>query len=146
MAGTSMKISVVKSNLEAVGADLLVLPFSVSALKKEAEVALGAFGFDGKVLKDFKADAGEVVLLYGGGKKFAATRIALLGLGEAKAMDDWRKAFVSLASKVVEMKLEKVAVDCSGIQAIAASAGQSVAALAATLVEGCSVGSYRFDR
>ena len=146
MVATSMKISVVKSNLEAVGADLLVLPFSVSALKKEAEVALAAFGFEGKVLKDFKADAGEVVLLYGGGKKFAAARIALLGLGEAKAMDDWRKAFVSLASKVVEMKLEKVAVDCSGIQAIAASTGQSVATLAAALVEGCSVGSYRFDR
>ena len=68
MASNPMKISLLKSNLEAVGADLLALPFSTGALKKEAEEALLALGFDIQVLKDFKADAGEVVVLYGGAK------------------------------------------------------------------------------
>ncbi len=145
MASNVMKISVIKSNLESVGADLLVLPFSSEGLKKEAEAALAVLGFDIQVLKDFKADAGEVVVLYGGSKKYAAARIALLGLGEGKTLEDWRKASVSFASKAVEMKLDKVAVDCSGIEALALSSGQSVAALAAALVEGFAVGSYRFD-
>ena len=146
MVSNAMKISVVKNNLEQVATDLLALPFSSSALKKAAVDALVALGFDVQVLKDFKADAGEVVVLYGGSKKYAAARIALLGIGEGKTLDDWRKASVSIASKAVEMKLEKVGVDFSGISAFAAATGQSVAMLAATLVEGCSAGSYRFDR
>ena len=146
MASNPMKISLLKSNLDAVGADILALPFSTVALKKEAEEALLALGFDIQVLKDFKADAGEVVVLYGGGNKHAAARIALLGLGEAKTLDDWRKASVSFAAKAVDLKLGKIAVDFSGIKSLSVATGQSVATLAATLVEGCAVGSYRFDR
>ena len=141
-----MKISVVKSNLQQVGTDLLALPFSSDSLKKEAGEVLAALGFDVQVLKDFKAEAGEVVVLYGGAGKHAAARIALLGLGEGKTLEDWRKASVSIANKAVEMKLEKVAVDCSSFETLAVSTGQSVATLAAALVEGCAVGSYRFNR
>jgi leucyl aminopeptidase len=146
MASNDMKISIIEKSLDQVSADLLVLPFSSSSLKKEAEDVLVALGFDVQVLKDFKADAGEVVILYGEGKQNKASRIALLGLGEGKTLDDWRKASVSIASKAVEMKLEQVAVDCFGIEALAAQTGQTTATLAAALVEGCSVGSYRFDR
>ena len=141
-----MKISVTKSDLARVESELLALPVSSGALKKEAGERLAAFGIDQQVLKDFKGDAGEVVVLYGESGKSAASRIALLGLGEAKLLDDWRKAAVSLAAKTVDMKIEKVAVDCSGIEALAASTGQGVATLAAAFVEGCFTGSYRFDR
>ncbi len=146
MAIKTMKISVIKSDLDRVDADLLALPLSSDALKKQAEKALEIFGFDPKILKDFKAEAGEIVVLYGGSKKISASRVALLGLGEGKTIDDWRKAAVAFASKAVDMKLETVAVDCSGIETLAAAASQSIAALAATIVEGCFVGSYRFDR
>ncbi|NMW21009.1 MAG: leucyl aminopeptidase [Chlorobiaceae bacterium] len=141
-----MKISVIKSDLEHLGTDLLALPFSHDSLKNEAEKTLSTLGLDIQVLKDFKAEAGEVVVLYGGGKKHTPARIALLGVGEGKKLDEWRKAAISFASKAVEMKLEKIAVDCSGIETVAASAGQSVATLAAALVEGCGAGAYRFDR
>ncbi len=141
-----MKISVKTGTPEQVGTDLLALPFSKSALKKEAEDALASLGFDVHVLKDFKGETGEVVVLYSGGKKPAASRIALLGLGEGKTLDDWRKASVSLAAKAVEMKLEKVAIECSGIANLAVSTGKSVAELASALVEGCVAGGYRFDR
>jgi len=146
MAIKTMKISVIKSDLDRVDADLLALPLSSDALKKQAEKTFEIFGFDPKILKDFKAEAGEIVVLYAGSKKISASRVALLGLGEGKTIDDWRKAAVAFASKAVDMKLETVAVDCSGIETLAAAASQSIAALAATIVEGCFVGSYRFDR
>ena len=141
-----MKISVIQSDLQHLVTDLLALPFSHDSLKNEAEKTLAALGFDQQVLNDFKADAGELALLYGTGTTHTAARIALLGLGEGKTLDEWRKSAISFASKAVEMKLENVAVDCSGIEVLAASTGQSVATLAAALVEGCSAGAYRFDR
>ncbi|NTV06389.1 MAG: leucyl aminopeptidase [Chlorobiaceae bacterium] len=141
-----MKISVTKCDLALVETDLLALPFSSIELEKEAGMTLAVLGFDLRVLKDFKAEAGEVVLLYGGSGKYSASRIALLGLGEGKSLDDWRKAAVSFAARTVEMKLENVAVDCSGIENFAVSTGQNVAILAAAFVEGCFGGSYKFDR
>jgi leucyl aminopeptidase len=141
-----MKISVIKSDLEQVDTDLLALPFSSGALKKETENTLVALGFDLQVLKDFKAEAGEVVVLYGGSKKLAAARVALLGLGEGKNIADWRKAAVAFAAKAVDMKLEKAAVDCSGINSLADATKQNVATLAATFVEGFMAGMYEFDR
>ncbi len=141
-----MKVIVTKSDLQSVAADLLVLPFSSVELKKEAGKALAAIGFDVKVLKDFKAEAGELVVLYGGKVEYSSVRIALLGIGEGKTIDDWRKAAVSFASKAVDLKTEKVLVDCSGLAVLAAATGQAVATLVAALVEGCFAGSYRFDR
>jgi len=139
-----MKISVTKISLESITTDILALPFSSHDLKKEACRTFETFGLDPYALKDFKAEPGEIVVMYGGGKSFAA-RIALLGLGEGKSLDDWRKAAVVFASKAVEMKIEKAAADFSGIEALAAATGQSVEALTGAFVEGCFTGSYRFD-
>jgi leucyl aminopeptidase len=141
-----MKIIVTKSDLRSVAVDLLVLPFSSVDLKKDAGKVLDAIGIDQQVLNDFKAEAGEVVILYGGGGGYSAARIALVGIGEGKTIEDWHKAAISFASKAVDLKIEKVAVDCSCIEARSSVTGQSVVTLAATLVEGCFYGSYRFDR
>ncbi|MFZ4801313.1 MAG: leucyl aminopeptidase [Chlorobium sp.] len=141
-----MKISVTKSDFHTLGADLLALPFSSVALKDEGENALSASGVDLQLLADFKGDAGEIVVLYGVQKGFSASRIVLLGVGEGKKIDDWRKAAVALASKAVELKCQKIAIDLSGIGSLAVTTGQSVTSLAAAFVEGSFTGSYRFDR
>ena len=141
-----MKIIVTKSDFKTLCPDLLVLPLRSVELKNEGEKVLSAFGIDVQVLNDFKAEAGEAVVLYGGSRYSSAARFVLLGTGEGKTLADWRKAAVALGSKAVELKSEKVAVDCSGVEALASAMGQSVATLAATLVEGCYFGSYRFDR
>lgn len=141
-----MKLSVTKSDLASLECEFLALPFSSGELKKEAGERLSALGIDQQVLKDFKGDAGELVVVYGEADKCSAVRIALLGLGEKVTLDDWRKAAVSLSSRAVDMKIGKIAVDCSGIAALAAVTGQSVSTLAAAFVEGCFAGSYRFDR
>ena len=141
-----MKITVTTSDLAGVESALLALPFSSADLEKEAATRLLAFGIEPQVLKDFKAEAGEVVVLYGESGKCSATRVALLGLGETVTLDDWRKAARSFASRAVDMKIETIAVDCSGIDVLAVATGQSVATLAAAFVEGCYSGSYRFDR
>jgi leucyl aminopeptidase len=140
-----MKVTVTKCDIASVESDLLALPFSSAELKKEAGKRLAILGIDQQVLKDFKAEAGELIVLYGTGTKCSAPRIALLGLGEGKSVDDWRKAAVSFASRSVEMKIKNIAVDCSGIEAYTVSTGQSVATLATAFVEGCFTGSYRFD-
>ncbi len=141
-----MKISVIKSALENLRSDLLVLPFSSTELKDEGEKRLLEIGLEPQVLKDFKAEAGEVVVLYPSGAKLEVSRVALLGLGEGKALEEWFKGAVAISSKAVEMKMDTIAVDCSGIEALALATGQSVETLAATFVEGCYCGSYRFDR
>jgi leucyl aminopeptidase len=141
-----MKISVIKSDLTTIETDLLALPFSSGELKKEAEKTFALFGIDPQVLKDFKAEAGEVFIVYGKRGKSSSMRIALLGFGEGKSLDDWRKTAVSFAARAMEMKIEKVAVDFSGIETFAVSTGQSVVTLAAAFVESCYAGSYRFDR
>jgi leucyl aminopeptidase len=141
-----MKITVTKSDLASLETSLLALPFSIDKLKEKSSRTLVALGIDLKVLKDFKAEPGEVVVVYGDGGTYSASRIALLGIGAGNILDDWRKAAVSLSAKVAELKIEKVAVDFSDIEALAVSTGQNVATLAATFVEGCFTGSYRFER
>ncbi|MGB7512310.1 MAG: M17 family peptidase N-terminal domain-containing protein, partial [Pelodictyon phaeoclathratiforme] len=108
-----MKLSVTKSDLASLECEFLALPFSSGELKKEAGERLSALGIDQQVLKDFKGDAGELVVVYGEAEKCSAVRIALLGLGEKVTLDDWRKAAVSFASRAVDMKIGKIAVDCS---------------------------------
>ncbi|MEI6847455.1 MAG: leucyl aminopeptidase [Chlorobiaceae bacterium] len=141
-----MKISVTKIGLDRISTDLLVLPFSTRELKKEAGKLFESLELNQQALKDFKADAGEVVLLYGHNGKCTAERIALLGSGEGKNLDDWRKAAASIASKAVEMKIEKFTIDFSCVEEFAAVAGQSVSTLVYNFVTGCFAGSYRFDR
>ncbi len=141
-----MKIAVKKSGLEHITTDLLALPFSSGELKERAVKRLDELGLEQQVLKDFKAEAGELVVLYGGNGKLPAHRIALLGIGEGKSIDDLRKAAASCASKAVELKIEKIAFDCSAFEDFALSYGQSIATLAGAVVEGSASGAYRFDR
>jgi leucyl aminopeptidase len=140
-----MKISVTKCDLASLESDLLALPFSSAELEHEAGMRLAGLGIDLQVLKDFRAATGEVVVLYGASKQCSALRVALLGIGEGTSLDDWRKSAVSFAAKCMEMKIGKVALDCSGIAAFADSTRQSVATLVTAFVEGCFAGSYRFD-
>ncbi len=141
-----MKIAVTTLDLLKVGADLLALPLSTADLKKRAPALFDSLGLDRQALKDFKGDAGEFLLLYGGTVKCAAERIALLGTGEGSSLDEWRKASASLGARAVDMKVRNIAIDCSTIEADAVSAKESVAGLAAAIAEGCMAGSYRFDR
>ncbi|NTV98030.1 MAG: cytosol aminopeptidase, partial [Chlorobiaceae bacterium] len=98
-----MKLSVTADAIEKIAADLLALPVSKSALEKDSAEILSGLGLASGVLKDFKAEAGEIALLYSSGGKCAAARIALLGIGEGKSLDDWRKAAGALASKAVDL-------------------------------------------
>ncbi|EAT59447.1 leucyl aminopeptidase [Chlorobium ferrooxidans] len=141
-----MKISVTKIEIDRIAVDLLALPISKGDLKKEAQKLLAGLELDHKVLKDFKAEAGEVVLLYGGSGKCKASRIALFGIGDAKTLDDWRKGAISIASRAVELKIAKLAVDFSAIERIAGETGESVSTLAETFVTGSFAGLYRFER
>jgi leucyl aminopeptidase len=141
-----MKISVTKLELEQLGADLLALPLNSTELKKGAAKLPAGFEVDPQVLKDFKAEAGEIVLLYGAVGQYSASRVALLGIGEGKSLDDWRKAAASIASKAVDLKIETLAVDLSDTQRAADASGQSRAALVESFVAGCLTGTYRFDR
>ncbi len=141
-----MKIIVTKNDVHLLDADLLAIPVNSAELKKRGEEALTLIGVDRQVLNDFKAEAGEIIVLYGDNRNYSAARIALLGIGEGNKLDDWRKAASALASKAVDLKSEKVGVDCSGIKTLVTIMGQSVTTLAAAFVEGYFAGSYRFER
>lgn len=141
-----MNISVSADPARKIKTDLLVVPFTRSVLKKNGAAVLRELGFDGKVLEDFKADAGEQAFLYGAAGRISAERVALLGLGEGRKQEDYRKAGAAIASKAVDMKLGTMAVDFSSVRSFAASAKCSVQALGAAFVEGCFSGSYRFER
>ncbi|NTV60522.1 MAG: leucyl aminopeptidase [Chlorobiaceae bacterium] len=141
-----MKLTVTTDGIENIAADLLALPLSKRALEKDAEKALSGLGLALGVLKDFKADAGEMTLLYGTGGKCAAARIALLGIGEGNSPDDWRKAAGALASKAVELQLSRLGADLSGVIPVAGVPGHSFLQLASVFVQGCLAGSYRFER
>ena len=82
-----MKITVTKSDLaslETISSCAAVQ--SLASLKKSQAGRLArALGLDLQVLKDFKAEPGEVVVLYGDGwNVFRSSRIALLGTWRGK--------------------------------------------------------------
>jgi len=141
-----MKISATKIECDAIVTDLLALPVRKGDLKKGAQKLFAGLELDQQVVKDFKAEAGDVVLLYGGSGKWAPSRIALFGIGEAKSLDDWRKGALSIASRAVELKIAKFAVDFSDVSQLAVQTGESVETLADTFVSGLFAGSYHFDR
>ncbi|NTV08370.1 MAG: cytosol aminopeptidase, partial [Chlorobium limicola] len=141
-----MNISVTATPVKKIKTELLVVPFTTGALKKNADGILQDLGYDAVVLRDFKADAGELVILYGAAGKAIAARAALLGMGEGKKVTDFRKAAAALALKAMDMKIESVAVDFSGVKGFASSAKSSVASICSAFIEGCYTGSYRFDR
>jgi leucyl aminopeptidase len=141
-----MKLSITTGGIDRIAADLLVLPFTRAALEHDAEKVLSGLGFDSVVLiRDFKGEAGETMVLYGAASKHAAKRVALLGIGEGKELDDWRKAAVSLASKAVDLQIGKLGADFSDLASLAAASGHSPLQIASVFVQGCLSGSYRFE-
>ncbi len=141
-----MNISATAAPARKISTALLVVPFTVPALKKNGAALLADFGFDAGVMEDFNAENGQMAFLYGSAGKAAAERVALLGFGEGKKIGDYRKAGAQLAAKAVEMKISSLAVDMSQIKSCAASAKSSVPTLVTAFIEGCMFGSYRFDR
>jgi leucyl aminopeptidase len=141
-----MKITVTAGALEKITADLLALPLVKDSFEKEAPGILSGLGISSGALKDFKAEAGEVSLLYASAGKCAAARIALVGIGDGKSLDDWRKAAAALASKAVDLQISRVAADFSRISGIAEGLGHSPMQLSSFFVQGCLAGSYRFLR
>jgi len=138
-----MKISVTLSDLHDINVDLLALAFSKADLKKKASKTLAAAGISASVLDDFKAASGEVILLYPAEGKLRAQRVALVGTGEGKTVDDFRTAAVEVASKAAALELSSVTFDITG----ALPGGKNgVASLAEAVVEGGYFGSYRFER
>ncbi|MCF8216234.1 MAG: leucyl aminopeptidase [Chlorobium sp.] len=141
-----MNIAVNTDPVRKTDAGMLVLPFTGMSLKKNGKELLKELGFECGVLEDFKADAGEVVFLYGTTGKTASGRVALLGFGEGRKTGDYRKAGAAISGRAVDLKIGSVAVDMTGIKAFAATAKSSAASVVAAFVEGCFSGSYRFDR
>ena len=70
-----MKITVTTSDLANVESAFLALPFSSGELKKEGTTRLAEFGIELQVLHDFKAEAGEVVVLYSQNANGSALRL-----------------------------------------------------------------------
>ena len=141
-----MKLTVTPKPASSIEADLLALPVGRKELKKEGAALLEGLGLEGIALSDFKGSAGELTIVYrnsaGGGSK----RIALLGLGEGKSTEDYRKAAEALARQAVELHCGVVAFDCSGLEDWAKHAKRSAESLAEVVVEGILFGAYRFDR
>ncbi|NTV92391.1 MAG: leucyl aminopeptidase [Chlorobiaceae bacterium] len=141
-----MKIVVTKNAVKKLEADILVFPFCSGELRKQAAGVLSDFDIPAHALKDFKAESGEIVLLYPASEGELASRVALLGLGDGKNYEDFRKAATALAAKVLSMNLERIAVDCSRFGTIADESKKRVGKLAEIFVEGSLSGSYKFDR
>jgi leucyl aminopeptidase len=139
-----MKLSVTTVGTDKVAAELLALPLGKNDLETVAPELLSGLGLPPSALKDFKGDAGQTVVLYGGNS--AAARIVLLGTGEGKSPDDWRKAADSLASMGVDLQITRLGADFSRIASLSEAMGSSPLQLALIFVEGCLSGSYRFLR
>ena len=127
-------------------ADLLAVPLNSKELKKSGPDALKALGLEAAVLEDFKGSAGEIALTYRPASAKGSARVALLGIGEGRSNDDYRKAAEALSRKAGELHCATVVLDCAGIAEWAKLARRDPAYLAGVIAEGIAYGSYRFDR
>ncbi len=141
-----LKITVTKSSLKNLKCDLLVLPFTVKELKKDAEKALLAFGLDNGALKDFKGKPGESIVLYAAGSKLRTPRLLLLGLGDVKEVDDLRKSAAAIAQQAKVLQVKSVALDCSSISSWAHATGETTATITEIVVDSLLNAAYTFDR
>ncbi|RDD30448.1 leucyl aminopeptidase [Prosthecochloris sp. ZM] len=146
MIAMKTETTVTKSSLKNIKAGLLVLPFSVKSLKKDAPKVLGALGLNDRALKDFKAAAGDTLLFYPGGAGVKASRVLLLGIGEGAATEDYRKAGTSVARQAATYEVQSVAVDASSIVEWSARSALSLEDIAELLTGSILNATYRFDR
>jgi leucyl aminopeptidase len=141
-----MKLTVTAKEAGSVKADLLALLVTTKELKKEAGKALENLGIDESVLGDFKASAGEIVMVYRTGSGKGSSRVLLAGIGEGKSNDDYRKAAEAISRKATDLHLGVLVIDCKGADAWAKLAKIKPETISALLVEGVLYGAYRFDR
>ncbi|KZK74727.1 MAG: cytosol aminopeptidase [Pelodictyon luteolum] len=138
-----MKTAATFTALHDLDADLLILPFSSEGLKKAASPVLEAAGLSDVPLDDFKAAAGDTLILYPRPGKLRASRVMLVGTGEAKSLDDWHRAASLAASRAVDLDARRIVFD---LPAAGGKARPGIEAVAEALVEGCMFGAYRFER
>lgn len=138
-----MKTAVTITDLYDIDADLLVLPLSPEGLRKKAAPALEAAGLSEAPLKDFKAAAGDLMVLYPRSGKIRAQRLLLVGTGEGRSAEDWHRAASAAASKAVDLEASSVVFD---LPAAAGKVKPGTEALAEAVTEGVLFGSYRFER
>ncbi|MFN3638013.1 MAG: leucyl aminopeptidase [Chloroherpetonaceae bacterium] len=142
-----MKVSVSKAEpntlaLEAIGF------FVPRASKEKSLTALNAMagvvtaGLNG----DFKAEEGEVLVLYPQKENFNAKRVFVLGVGQKFSLDAVRKSASSMATKVREMKLPKVGINLTEISAIASEMQEEESYIAQAVVEGFELGLYDYNK
>ncbi|WP_287373572.1 leucyl aminopeptidase [Prosthecochloris sp.] len=141
-----LNITVTKSSLKNLKSDLLVMPFTVKELKRDAEKAFEAFGLDKGALKDFKGKSGDSLVLYSGGSKLKAPRVLLLGLGEMSEAEDLRKSATAVARHIKSLRVKNLVLDCSSVSSWAHSIKESTSMMAELFVDSILYGLYSFDR
>ncbi len=139
-------ITVTKSSLKNLKTGLLVLPFTVKSLKKDAPKVFDALGLDKRALKDFKAAAGDTLLMYPGSVSLKASRVLLLGIGDGEATEDYRKAGVSIARQAESCDVQTVAVDASSIVDWSERSGLALEDISELMTASVLNSTYRFDR
>ncbi|MEC9486315.1 MAG: leucyl aminopeptidase [Prosthecochloris sp.] len=139
-------MTVTKSAVKNLKLPLLALPFVSKGVKKDGGRYLESLGLDKKVLKDFRADAGETLMLYAPQAKIKASRVLLLGLGEGASADDFRKAGAALARQAAAVKVARAGIDASAITDWSAVSGLPVDRIAEVFAASVVNGFYRFDR
>lgn len=145
LPSSALKLVVTTKESASVKEELLALPFCSGDLKTAGAKAVRELGLDEGVLADFKASAGEMVLLYRAANAKGPSRVVLLGLGEGKTPDDYRKAAEAFSRKAVGMHLGIAGIDCSSIATWAKHARCSIDDIAGRLVEGTLYGAYSFS-
>lgn len=142
-----MKISVSKSHAASLHLDAVAFPIEKERSQKALEAIYKMTGLPEKSIdEDFKADAGEIMVVYPQDKAFASKRVICLGLGDKVTNDSIRKAASALGAKANAMKLSSIGVDLSGVDALAKLASESEAYVAQVFVEGFEHGLYDFTQ
>ena len=142
-----MKVSVSKAPLnshalEAIGFFIPKSSKEKSATALNALAGVVATGLNG----DFKADEGDLLILYPQKETFNAKRVIILGVGQKFTLDAVRKGAATFATKIREMKLPKVGIDLTEISATAAEIQEDEACVAQAVVEGFEFGLYDYNK
>ena len=142
-----MKVSVSKAALnshalEAVGFFVPKSSKEKIATSLNALAGVVATGFNG----DFKANEGDLLTLYPQKENFNPKRVIILGVGQKFTLDAVRKCAATLATKIREMKLTKVGIDLTEIEAIATDIQEEEAYIAQAVVEGFELGLYDYNK
>ncbi len=140
-----MKVSVSKADIRSQSLD--AAGFFVSEPHREREldklssiVGVRASGLNG----DFKAEEGDIFMLYPQSEHIEALRVFLLGLGECRSLDAIRKAAAAFATEVKKIKLTKVGIHLSDIQTLAKILNEELSYVAQAVVEGFEYGLYEY--